>query len=273
MKSQLYSLIYFIVSVVAVMILLFAVFHLQLSFEPKTSVVICTAGISLLIVSFLIYVSLKSSKDDPFPLGLSTGSIRALVSILVLVFFILLSLIFYYYTSDKDLAKDVVKTLGTLVIAVSAFYFGSKATEEGSKMANQTFNNAARNLANIETDIGVPAAIIELALSTNDNKEKWKKDYQCIDIKVGKKKIQNTTNDLDCLVFIVESKDNRQGMPAIPGTIPFTSNGKTYNIPTDVQLQAEQPVTDVPSAQADASASSEELPVEVDVDKKSEDTE
>src|SRR4029078_1808939 len=109
------------------------------------------------------------------------------------------------------------------------FYFGSKATEQGSKIANETFNKAAQNLLATETET-VPVDIIELALATDNNKEKWKTQYQCVDIKVGKKQTQNTTHDLNCLVFVVKSKDNRQNAPSIPATIPFQSNGKTYNI-------------------------------------------
>lgn len=280
MNTTIKNLVYFIVSVIAVMILIFATFKLTISFDSIKLIVLCFAGICLLTILFLFYAAFKNSKDIPFPFGLTSGSIRGLIAVLILMFFICLSLIFYFDSDPKEkfeFAKNILTTLGTLVIAVSAFYFGSKATEQGSKIASDAFDKAAKNRQGNDGVEDVPESIIQMALSTDDNKTKWMDKYKCDDIVVGKKQTQGTTNNVNCLVFKVKSKDTPQNAESIPATISFVSNGKTYNIPTDVQSLTTQSDTTVDDTAQQpptiANDGEQELPVDIDVDKKSEDSE
>jgi hypothetical protein len=256
------TMIYVISALTAVMILIFAAFKLTIPIDSITAVVVTSSAICLITLAFVLYAAIKNSRDVPFPLGLSSGSIRALIAVLSLMFFMTLSLLVYFNTKDNDIAKSILTTVSTLAIAVSSFYFGSKATEQGSKIAGDVFDKAIKSQEGSETVRDVPASVIELALSTN--KEKWKKDYDCIDIVVGQKQTQNTTHNLSCLVFVVESK-NRQGKPPIPGTIPFISQGQTYNIPTDVRSRDE--VANQNSA-VDTTDAEAELPIEDNTDRK-----
>jgi hypothetical protein len=281
MSTSIRNLIFFIVSVIAAMILIFAKFNLTIAFDSIKTLVFFLSAICLITISFLLYAAINNSKDIPFPLGLTNGSVRALIAVLALMFFICLSLIFYFNekdTNQSDLAKSILTTLGTLVIAVSAFYFGSKATEQGSKIASDAFDKAKNQVANTvdNTSLNVPSDIIELALSTDGNKEKWKEKYKCDDIVVGKKQMQATTNNLNCLVFKVKSKDTPQDADTIPASIPFISNGKPYNIPTDVQLSAVEAGTATANDAAQQTETAQnddtkELPADIDIDKKSQD--
>jgi hypothetical protein len=97
------------------------------------------------IIVFLLYITNKSDKDEQQALGLPSGSVRAIIAILLVVFFMLLAVIFYFDSDtnvhNTDLSKQIITILGTLVTAVSSFYFGSKAGEQ----AQSTLQNALQN--------------------------------------------------------------------------------------------------------------------------------
>jgi hypothetical protein len=140
--------------------------------------------VGILIINFLITVGKKAKKDDPHALGLPQGSVRALLSISLIVFFILIALFFYFDTADvkskSELAESILTILGTLVIAVSSFYFGIKATEQGSKITKDTFKDLSE-LTKQENQ-NISSAIILEAIA--QNKELWKQQYQCEDVKL-----------------------------------------------------------------------------------------
>lgn len=195
--------------------------------------------ISIIICGFLIYLAASSPKNAEQPLGIPAGSIRAIIAILSIVFYILVSLSLSLSTSKSPIPADVTKTLGTLVVAVSAFYFGSKAAEQGVKNATDNINNL---LASQNSNIApaVPVNIIQQAITAN--KKDWMILYNCTNIALGKKKTMDITQNIDCIVFYVADKGAQQvlGSPpsaitTIPSTIPYITGGKTYNIPTDVQ--------------------------------------
>lgn len=225
--------------IIALIIVLKLNAELKTYLHIKGFAFIAIAIVSLFVVAILAYATINSSKDDKEPLGLPPGSVRALIAVLILIFYILISIAFSFSPDlqHNDVAKDILKTLGTLLIAVSAFYFGSKATEQGSKIAIDALN-AKNNLVDKATDKGtdeiVPSNIIEEAIKTNT--KDWTDKYRCLSIKAGKKKIDTTatTNDVDCIVFIVKTKPSPDNSN-IPTTITYKSGDKTYNIPTDVQ--------------------------------------
>ena len=138
--------------IAALIIVYFAKNNLGKPLDLKALIIIAIAVVSLVIIVFLIYTSLTSAKDDPYPLGLPSGSVRALLALLILVFFVLTSIAFCFSPKpvDPDLAKDIVKTLGTLLIAVSAFYFGSKSAEKGTEMAADAFNGSSASIGALD---------------------------------------------------------------------------------------------------------------------------
>jgi len=106
----------------------------------------------LLIIFLFVAAFFQSKKNGNEALGLPKGSVRAIIAILFIVFFMLLAVIFYFdenmNTHNADLAKQILTILGTLVTAVSAFYFGSKATEQGHTIAMDAFKSFQNDNAN-----------------------------------------------------------------------------------------------------------------------------
>ncbi|WP_156152367.1 hypothetical protein [Flammeovirga sp. OC4] len=185
------------------------------------------------IIRFLISSGKKAKKDDPYALGLPQGSVRAVLSISLILFFILIALFFYNdSTFEKaELAESTLTILGTLVIAVSSFYFGIKATEQGSKIAKDTLKDLSDHSKSENQN--VPPEIILKAIA--QNKELWKQQYQSEDVKLGKKQSANTQFDVNCLQFLVKSKLTYVNTKsAIPVFVYFTADSKNYSIPTDV---------------------------------------
>jgi ABC-type multidrug transport system fused ATPase/permease subunit len=200
--------------------------------------VIIVISVMSLGVGIVLFLSIsRGPKDKNSPLGLPEGSIRAIIAILIIVFYILVSVMLSIYNSTpSEIATYITKTLGTLVVAVSAFYFGSKTAEQSAKNASENFSRAvtdANSASSLNT--AVPAAIIKAAIDTN--KASWLTLYGAQDIIVGKKQAGTVTNDLECIVFIVTSKGiNTADSKTIPPFIVYNFQGKTYNIPTDVQI-------------------------------------
>lgn len=189
----------------------------------------------MLIIQFLINAGKKAKKEDPHALGLPQGSVRAILSISLIIFFILIALFFYFSTSDanvkSELSERILTILGTLVIAVSSFYFGIKATEQGSKIANDTFKDISDR--GIKDDKNVPPNIILEAIAKH--KESWKQRYNCEDVKLGKKKSTNIQFEINCIQFYVRTKMQQlDETKTIPDFIEYTTDSKNYKIPTDV---------------------------------------
>jgi hypothetical protein len=198
--------------------------------------------IGILVIHFLIVSGKKNKKDAAYAFGLPQGSVRALLALTLNILFIFVALFFYLDLDDtlkKEMAKDILTILGTLVIAISSFYFGVKATEQGNEFARETFRELIQNKNNLNNK-NIPVAIIHEAIS--NNKEEWKKLYDCIDIKLGKKKSNNTLFDMNCITFVVQTKSDQTDINRqIPSFIEYIYLEKSYNIPTDVIVQVKTP--------------------------------
>lgn len=96
-------------------------------------------GVAVLILMlFLMAVGFSSLNltDAKEALGLPKGSVRAMIALLLIVIWVIASLFLFYYVGFEtnpqvtqaggELAQTIYTTIATLVVAISAFYFGSK---------------------------------------------------------------------------------------------------------------------------------------------------
>lgn len=197
--------------------------------------VIATCLVCLIVCGLLIYFCGNCPKNGKHALGLPGGSVRAIIAVLIIIFYALLSIIFSVFggTSPSPLCVDAAKTLGILVVAVSSFYFGSKTAEQGSRTATDNLT-AILNSTVAGPATPAPVSIIQEAITAN--KTNWMAVYACSNILLGKKATQDTTNNLDCIVFVVKNKGTvPPDAKPIPSVITYNSQGKDYNIPTDVR--------------------------------------
>lgn len=99
--------------------------------------IVLVFGVSVLLL-FLFLMSLGFNAvgltDKGEPLGLPTGSIRALIALLLIFIWVIVSIFIFNAISNLDATKyaDAIKlgqqfytTMSTLVVAIAAFYFGS----------------------------------------------------------------------------------------------------------------------------------------------------
>jgi hypothetical protein len=139
-----------IISVITILFILaaicgFLIFSTQRS-NANTEIVIgmiLVLGVSvLLLLLFLIAVGFNAlNLSDPGEaLGLPQGSIRALIALLLILVWVIVSIFLFTGIIPLDSIKnaDAVKlgqqfytTMSTLVVAISAFYFGSNSIRSG----------------------------------------------------------------------------------------------------------------------------------------------
>lgn len=231
MKNWIWALLLAFGVIISSLITTFIKFRL-FSFSPDGFIIGAIALVAILVIGFVIAMGFNSKNDAQQALGLPSGSVRAVLALTVLVLFVLVS-VFFYIESEKNisLAKNILTILGTLVIAVSAFYFGVKATEQGGKIAQKAFEEGSKSLAGTKN---VPLKIIQEAIS--NNKDNWLEKYGCKDILPGKKSAGGTQFEVNCIVFEVNPKklpDDPNKI--IPKAISYISDGDEYEIPTDVR--------------------------------------
>jgi len=203
-------------------------------------IIVCAATICFLITIFIIDANKKPENQSSHSLGLPAGSVRAILALVLIVFFMLIS--FYVMLSETNVSNErmvenIMTTLATLVISVISFYFGSKATEQGSDIASKIWGDREKK-SNQDLD----PKIIQEALT--QNKTKWMVYYGCRDIRLGKKQTSDGQVNLDCLIFFVDLKMEPSTLGvgstnSIPPTIAFEFQDKSYSIPTDVRLYSE----------------------------------
>lgn len=135
-----------VVALITLLVLLFAsLLILIISQNTNMDLVIGIAlvlGVSVLFV-FLFLMSLAFKKihltNNSEPLGLPTGSIRALIALLLILVWVIVSIFLFSVISGIDATKraDAIKlgqqfytTMSTLVVAIAAFYFGSNTHQD-----------------------------------------------------------------------------------------------------------------------------------------------
>ena len=192
------------------------------------------ALVGIFVIALLGLAALSSKKDDPHALGLPAGSVRAIIAISITVLFILIALYFFQvvdvYPPDSpkvELAKSILTILGTLVVAVSSFYFSAKATQQGIDAATKAFQGNNEGSGNLEE------AIID-AIAKNE--KDWKKKYKIEEAKIGKKQSEGNQLEIKCIVFWVKKKEvPTDKSKEIPKLVTHTYKGKVYEIVTDIK--------------------------------------
>jgi hypothetical protein len=101
------------------------------------------AGVSaLILILFIMAAGFTAMKmnDPQQALGLPEGSIRAMIALMLIIIWIIMSVFLLNIVStaaaNSDtarMAQQLVTTIGTLVVAVAAFYFGSRSIESATQ--------------------------------------------------------------------------------------------------------------------------------------------
>jgi hypothetical protein len=89
------------------------------------------ALLASLTVVAVVLAALNLS-DPKGALGLPDGSVRALIALSLILIFTIVSVFLLWHPLENvqsDLAKQILTTVSTLVVAVAGFYFGSRAAE------------------------------------------------------------------------------------------------------------------------------------------------
>jgi hypothetical protein len=96
----------------------------------------------LIIMLFIIAAGFANLEltDARQALGLPEGSIRAMIALFLIMIWIILSIFLFSAVSPSStntetvrMAEQLITTMGTLVVAISAFYFGSYSVTTASK--------------------------------------------------------------------------------------------------------------------------------------------
>src|SRR5205807_5805646 len=107
-------------------------------------IVLGAASLTILLTIMGVIFQQLGLADPRQALGLPEGSIRALIALFLLMTFVIVSIHLFEHVADPKSAtneaaerfiQQIFTALLTLVTAVSAFYFGSRAAE-GKRVAN-----------------------------------------------------------------------------------------------------------------------------------------
>jgi hypothetical protein len=105
-----------------------------------TGIVVFLGALASLVVIF----RRQGLANRDFPLGLPDGSIRAIIALSLILLFAIVAIFLYigqggFGTDNQptdaqtDMAKQLVTTLSTLVVAIASFYFGSTTVEKAHR--------------------------------------------------------------------------------------------------------------------------------------------
>lgn len=121
-------------------------FYAKGSDATNLPIIIITGVVFLLTVLGLLTYSFSAlglaNRDEA--LGLPSGSVRAVIAIMLLVIFAIVAIYVFsvVFASNEaagiDLGKQLVTLIGTLVTAVASFYFGSSSIAAVTKPAGNT---------------------------------------------------------------------------------------------------------------------------------------
>lgn len=137
--------------------------RLQTAGPETTLPLIVILGVVVMLVTLALVAvtfSLLNLTDRGQALALPEGSVRAVIALMLLVVFAIVSIYLYsHVASDKatdagtDIAKQLIVLLGTLVTAVASFYFGSSSVSSARDAADRAQRmNAGPNATGVDVD-------------------------------------------------------------------------------------------------------------------------
>ena len=109
--------------------------------QPETVLGILMAQVIVALMMLLFIMAagfaLLGLADPQQALGLPEGSIRAMIALFLIMIFVTFGLYLFRAVANTtdinqdavDVAKQLINTVGTLVVAVAGFYFGSRAVQ------------------------------------------------------------------------------------------------------------------------------------------------
>jgi hypothetical protein len=125
------------ISIVAIGVGLYGIVYQRTIVPEGTLAVLLLTGVIGLLTAITVatvFFHGLSLSDRAEPLGLPRGSVRAIIALSLILIFALVSIYLYSSLSAKnsagadDLAKQLITTLSTLVVAVASFYFGASTS-------------------------------------------------------------------------------------------------------------------------------------------------
>lgn len=193
--------------------------------------------IVLFSIAFLIVSALSFKPQNQYALGLPQGSVRAIIAILLILSFLFLALFILYIQLDEhfqnvetEFIEKITNTLGTLVISVSSFYFGSRVTGQATNSTMKQLNTVLKQGTQSE---GIRS--IDLFQALQENRANWIKKYNAFDITIGYKTIDGKQSTEPCLIFTVDLSNT-----AVPDRIQYVKkDGKIIKIPTEVNFKTQ----------------------------------
>lgn len=100
-------------------------------------IVVALVGLLAAIAFVVIAIGIFNLKDPTQALGLPAGSVQAIIALSLILLFVTMTVFLVVHVGRAapnspsiDIAKQVLAVLGTLVTAVSSFYFGSRSSTE-----------------------------------------------------------------------------------------------------------------------------------------------
>ncbi|HET7029316.1 MAG TPA: hypothetical protein VFI34_02305 [Candidatus Limnocylindrales bacterium] len=137
---------------VVVLVVGFALYHMIVgsggSSEAGVTILLTSGVIGLLFALAVVAVFFHGLAlvDRDEALGLPKGSVRAVIALALILIFAVLSV--YLYSTiqadnspQADIAKQLITTVSTLVVAISSFYFGSSAVQQATATVMATQPN------------------------------------------------------------------------------------------------------------------------------------
>jgi|GEM_PF-5778840 len=122
------------------------------------------AVVGLIVIAIVTAFARLGLETRKQPLGLPRGSVRALIALLLVVMFgVFAALAISCHVADAALVKQVLDVIGTLMVSMSGFYFGSR-TAEGA--ANRLATPAQSASVTSATLAGTSLTIVGTGLNT-----------------------------------------------------------------------------------------------------------
>jgi IPT/TIG domain len=144
MKSNLgwYIFAAFLLLALSVSAVIFALFTASSRVEIVLGLTVIAGVSTLVLVLFIMAAGFTAMKmnDPQQALGLPEGSIRAMIALMLIIIWIIMSVFLLNVVNtaaaNSDtarVAQQLMTTIGTLVVAVAAFYFGSRSVESATQ--------------------------------------------------------------------------------------------------------------------------------------------